>query len=99
MGYLNIVDALHSLIQNGEIRREDFIFQTKPACKATRKEFEQLFEKSWEQCEKLGYIDLLSFWLLSTEDHARWVLDDGEDMCMAAALEYKRAGAPKNTNL
>jgi hypothetical protein len=38
-----LVDALYELIQNGEINREDFIFQTKIGPTKTREDFEKAF--------------------------------------------------------
>lgn len=63
-------EALTTLIKNGEIKREDFILQTKVIATATRKEFEKVFMQSWENLKELEYIDLFAFhckpcqWLL-----------------------------------
>ena len=85
-------DALFQMMEQGELKREDFIFQTKIPPTATRKEFEKMFDNSWAHCEKLGYIDLLSMWCVSNKEQTEMVLKDGEDSCMAAALDYRRQG-------
>jgi len=89
-------EALHTLMEQGEIKREDFIFQTKVLPTANRKDFEKALEASWKNCEKLGHIDLFAFHLVSNKAQVKWVLDDGEDSCMAAVLEYQRQGKIKH---
>lgn len=84
------------MMKSGEIKRDDFIFQTKISPSADRKSFEKLFEQSWDHCQKLGHIDLFSFWCVSKKDQTDWVLADGEDSCMAAALEYQKQGKIKH---
>ncbi|CAB9511443.1 Aldo keto reductase [Seminavis robusta] len=89
-------EALGSLIRNGEIKREDFILQTKVAPKPTRKEFEKLFEQSWANLKDLEYFDLFAFHCVSTKEQTEWLLAEGEDTCMAAVLEYQRQGKIKH---
>mmetsp|Transcript_16396 Transcript_16396/g.18692 ORF Transcript_16396/g.18692 Transcript_16396/m.18692 type:complete len:633 (+) Transcript_16396:125-2023(+) len=65
-----IVDALYELIQNGEIKREDFILQTKIPGVNTKK-FNNFFNQSWANIkDKLGYIDLLSIHAISFVNEA-----------------------------
>lgn len=58
---LQFVDAISSMIENGEISREDVIIQTKVPPAKTNAEFRKAFELSWRHMSKLGYIDLFSF--------------------------------------
>lgn len=60
-----MVEAIHELMQEGTIKREDFIFQTK-IVPGTTKDFLKLWKSSWENVgEKLGYIDLLGIHCLA----------------------------------
>jgi predicted aldo/keto reductase-like oxidoreductase len=57
---VQLADALTTLMDRGEIKRSDFILQTKmPTMKGDRKEIEKYFEQSWQNFEKLGHIDLI----------------------------------------
>jgi len=83
-----LVDALYELIQNGEIKREDFIFQTKVGPTKTREEFEKSFMQSWENIgSKLGYIDLLAIHGLGTPYEVQTM--ESENSFMDAVLQYK----------
>jgi predicted aldo/keto reductase-like oxidoreductase len=90
---MQFADALWSLMQNGEIKREDFILQTKIPATENRSKWEDLFEQSWAHFgPRFGYIDLLSFWCVSSKTQVEQVLSDATDMPMAAALDYQKAG-------
>ena len=89
---VQMMEAFCTLMDNGEIKREDFILQTKLPMAEKRADFEKHFEKSWNIFSKLGHIDLLSFWCVSTDDQVEWALADGEDSPMAAALEWHKKG-------
>jgi len=54
-----IVDALVEMMNSNEIKREDFIFQTK-ILKMTSSNFKKAWDQSWNNCKALGYIDLFS---------------------------------------
>jgi len=54
---MQFVRALSELVEAGEVKREDFIFQTKLLPQSTEKEFEELWKASWKHCGKL-----VSFW-------------------------------------
>jgi predicted aldo/keto reductase-like oxidoreductase len=83
---MQFVDALSTLIESGEVRREDFVFQTKVQPKATGGEFLATWAASWRHLgEKLGYVDLLSFHGVSDDQEVGWVLDGSESGCYAAA--------------
>lgn len=80
-----VVEALYELIQSGEIKREDFIFQTKlmPA------NFKKLFEQSWANCKKLGYIDLLSIHAISDiNDNLFKVLENCETLKAESKIRH-----------
>lgn len=86
-------DALWTLMQNGEIKREDFILQTKIPVTENRSKWEELFEQSWAHFgSRFGYIDLMSFWCISSKTQLEQLLSDSKDMPMAAALDYHKAG-------
>lgn len=94
---VQLADALYTLMEQGEIQRSDFIFQTKiPTSKSDIKGFKKYFDQSWEHCKKLGYIDLMSFWCVSKPNVVDWVLSDDEDGMMAAALTWKKEGKIKH---
>ncbi len=83
-----LVDALHELIQSGEIRRSDFIFQTKVGPTKTREEFEKAFMQSWDNIgTKLGYIDLLAIHGLGMPSELATM--EGTNTFMDAAMMYK----------
>jgi uncharacterized protein len=90
-------DALWTLMKNGEIKREDFILQTKIPPTENRAKWEELFEQSWAHFgERFGYIDLMAFWCVSSKAQIEQILSDSPDMPMAAALDYQKAGKIKN---
>jgi predicted aldo/keto reductase-like oxidoreductase len=94
---VQLMHALSTLMERGEIKRSDFILQTKiPVRSSDKKDFEKFFNQSWEIFEKLGHIDLMSFWCVSKHDSAGWILSDAEDGLMAAALEWKKQGKIKH---
>mmetsp|Transcript_22725 Transcript_22725/g.63198 ORF Transcript_22725/g.63198 Transcript_22725/m.63198 type:complete len:647 (+) Transcript_22725:120-2060(+) len=73
---LQFVDALCSLMDEGVIQREDFIFQTKVYPSKTLQEFETSFNATWEHVKKLGYVDLFAFHVVSKESDVDRVLSD-----------------------
>mmetsp|Transcript_21172 Transcript_21172/g.29938 ORF Transcript_21172/g.29938 Transcript_21172/m.29938 type:complete len:621 (+) Transcript_21172:81-1943(+) len=93
---LQFVDALASLIEEGKIKREDFIFQTKVMPAKTREEFEKTFNLSWNHVSKLGYIDLFAFHAVSKDSDVDMVLNEDKDGCYAFIKEYQEAGKIKN---
>lgn len=92
---IQLVHALSTLIKRGEIKRSDFILQTKTPVR-TRESFKQFFEESWEHVKELGYIDLFSFWIITNENQVELALSDAEDGIMAMALEWKKKGMIKH---
>jgi predicted aldo/keto reductase-like oxidoreductase len=93
---VQLMDALAKLLESGEIKRSDFILQTKIPVKETREGFEKDFAECWKIFEKLEYIDLLSFWCVSSPSQVKYSLDESETSCMAAALEWKQQGKIKH---
>lgn len=89
---VQLCEALCYLMDTGEISRTDFYLQTKLPTVEKREDFEKNWERSWNIFHKLGYIDLLSFWVVSTPDQVEWVLKEGDDGIMAAALEWQKQG-------
>lgn len=87
-----MVDALHSMIANGEIKREDFILQTKIVPLKNVTVFEKFLMQSWEVVKVFDYVDLLSFQGVSTNDDLTLVLDDSENGCMTLVKKYKEEG-------
>ena len=57
--------ALGELVESGEVKREDFILQTKVGPRKTAAEFKEALDKSLTRLNipdgPLGYVDLLSF--------------------------------------
>lgn len=93
---LQLATALSSMMESGEIKRSDFILQTKLPTVETREAFEKNWAKSWKIFEPLGHIDLLSFWVITDNDQVAWALSDSDDGPMAAALEWKQKGFIKH---
>jgi predicted aldo/keto reductase-like oxidoreductase len=97
---IQLMTALAQLIELKEIERSDFILQTKlPPTKDGRKAFEKLFNESWDVFQTLGYIDLLSFWCVSSPLGVEWSLSEADDGCMAAALGWKKDGKIKHIGI
>ena len=81
-----MVEALYEMIQDGEIKREDFIFQTKVIARPSQKDFEKVFKQSWDNVgEKLGYIDLLSL-------HGITYFDNDTKESLAVCERVKKEG-------
>jgi hypothetical protein len=80
-----IVEALHELIQEGEVKREDFILQTKiPA--SNEKTFIKFWKQSWSNIEKkLGYIDLFSL-------HAIDKMSENVEVSLKISEQLKKEG-------
>jgi len=80
-----IVEALYELIQEGVVKREDFILQTKvPAL--DEKMFMKVWKQSWSNIEKkLGYIDFFSL-------HAIAEMDEKTEVCLMISEQFKKEG-------
>jgi predicted aldo/keto reductase-like oxidoreductase len=76
---MQFADALDSMIKSGELKRSDFILQTKiPPCQKLS-ELKKQWDASWSLFSKLGHIDLLSSHGLSTDKTYGYFFDNGED--------------------
>ena len=93
---LQLVTVLKELIDAGEIKRSDFIFQTKVAVAETQKAFIKTWNNSWKICQALGYIDLFAFHCVSSPSSIDWLLAEGEDTCYAHMLKMKQEGKVKH---
>jgi hypothetical protein len=93
---LQFIDALVGLMEEGVIKREDFIFQTKVMPAATRKDFEKTFKLTWDTVKKLGYIDLFAFHVVSKDDQVEWVLNEDPDGIYAFIKDYQSQGKIKH---
>ena len=81
-----MIQALYELIEEGEIKREDFIFQTKVVVQNTAKGFLELFDQTWANVhKKLGYIDLFSL-------HAIADVDEKLEICLEISQRLKKEG-------
>eukprot|EP00591_Stephanopyxis_turris_P015141 CAMPEP_0195538964 /NCGR_PEP_ID=MMETSP0794_2-20130614/49805_1 /TAXON_ID=515487 /ORGANISM="Stephanopyxis turris, Strain CCMP 815" /LENGTH=626 /DNA_ID=CAMNT_0040672975 /DNA_START=47 /DNA_END=1927 /DNA_ORIENTATION=- len=79
------VEALHELMQEGVMKREDFIFQTKLIPRKEEK-FLKLWNATWDNVgEKLGYIDLLGI-------HAVHKINRALEESIAVCERLKREG-------
>ena len=92
-----LAEALEGLMKAGEIKREDFIFQTKIACPENRETMEKRFAETWKNVgEKLGHIDLFAFHCVSKAPGIDHLLDDSPDMPIAAVLQWQKEGKIKH---
>jgi len=90
---MQFVDALGELLDSGEIRREDFIFQTKVMPSKTGKEWEKAWSQSWAHVgERLSHVDLMSFHGAGDDRQIEWLLDESEDGIYAVAKRLQSEG-------
>jgi len=92
---LQFIDALVSLIDEGTIKREEFILQTKVIPQKNLQEFEKLFALSWDHVSKLGYIDLFGFHVVSKDSEVDTMLNE-DNGCYAFIKECQKAGKIKH---
>lgn len=84
-----MTEALYQLIQEGEIKREDFIFQTK-IVSSDKKGFMKLWDATWSNVgEKLGYIDLFAV-------HGVADVNEKLEETIAICKELKKEGKIRN---
>jgi uncharacterized protein len=94
-----LVKVLQELLDANEIRREDFIFQTKIAPQKTVAQFAKLWDATWQICAGLGHIDLFSFHCVSSPDQIRLCLaggDDDDDYCYGYVKQLQNEGKIKH---
>ena len=93
---MQLADALHAMIVSGEIKREDFVLQTKLIPNAKLTTFITQWEASWSLFDKLGYIDLLSSHGLTSEKEYKWVFENGEDSNLLFMQKLVKEGKVKH---
>mmetsp|Transcript_18925 Transcript_18925/g.36807 ORF Transcript_18925/g.36807 Transcript_18925/m.36807 type:complete len:613 (-) Transcript_18925:243-2081(-) len=76
---IQFVAALVDLMNEGVVKREDFIFQTKVFPMENKSDFVKQWNASWSNVEKLGFVDLLSFHCVSDDKLVGVVTSDDED--------------------
>ncbi len=76
---IQFVAALVELMNEGIVRREDFIFQTKVFPMEKKADFVKQWNASWTNVEKLGYVDLLSFHCVSDDKLVDVVTSDDDE--------------------
>jgi len=89
---VQFVDALVELMEEGTVKREEFIFQTKLFPMEDKKKFREQWEASWSNVSKLQYVDLLSFHCVSQNDQIDWILDEAPDGIYAFIESLKTEG-------
>lgn len=82
--------ALQHLMAMGEIRREDFILQTKVPALADPAMFRTSLETSFKNLQ-VEYVDLFAFHGMNFEEQYDWVFGAGGN-CMDVIQEYVAAG-------
>jgi uncharacterized protein len=93
---LQFATALGTLIDDKTILREDFILQTKIVPKATRAEFEKVWNESWAHWQDtIGYIDLFALHVVSSTKSCDWLLQPDSE-CMQFVYELQREGKIKH---
>ena len=92
-----VSSALGELLEAGEIKREDFILQTKCLPAKNAEEFLKIWDASWTHFEKtIGHIDLFAFHVISKKEQMDWIFDESETGCWAAAKKLQEEGKIKN---
>ena len=87
---MQFAQAFKELMEAGEVKREDFILQTKVVPAKSRREFEKIWDASWKQLgDVFGYVDLFAFHCVSSKEQVKQVLSHDEDGCMAAVLQLQ----------
>jgi len=102
---MQLGNAIKELIENGEVKREDLIMQTKIGCMDTIKKFREALELSFKMLQ-MDYFDLTTFHGLNTEPEYKRVFEycesgdeSGEEKCkclLDVAKEYLAAGKIKH---
>lgn len=89
---VQFVDALVELMEEGTVKRQDFIFQTKLFPMEDKKKFRDQWDASWSNVSKLQYVDLLSFHCVSMDNQIDTVLDESPDGLFAFIEGMKAEG-------
>ena len=88
--------ALKQLISTGQIKREDFILQTKVPPKKDPTEFREALETSFRNLQ-VDYLDLFAFHGVNWAEQLVWMFGDdntpeGTETCYSIIQEYVKAG-------
>lgn len=89
---LQFAKALYDMIESGEIKRSDFILQTKVILSKTADEFEKSWLASWKHLERFVYIDLFSFHVISLDHQVEWALSDDKNSAYAFVKNLRAKG-------
>ena len=95
---VQFVSALVELINDGSIKRSDFIFQTKlPVGRADKREqISKQWDASWSNVNELGYVDLFAFHCISEKEQVDTILSEDEDGVYQFALDLQKEGKIKH---
>ncbi|KAL7553252.1 hypothetical protein ACHAWF_016919 [Thalassiosira exigua] len=92
---IQFVTALCELIEDGIIKRSDFIFQTKVP--PIKKGFDKLWEATWANVDRLGYVDLFAFHCVSDAKMIDELLDtEDKDGPYQYVMNLKKEGKVKH---
>lgn len=72
-------EALGEMLEKGEIKREDFILQTKIPAFSTKKDFMKRWDETWGHVKRVGHIDLFAIHCSSSPRTYKYIFDNGED--------------------
>merc|ERR1711865_536537 len=87
--------AFKSLLESGEVKREDVIIQTKVGPQKTAALFREKLKLSFTRLDldSIGYIDLFAFHGINRDVHLDYVVNNVEaGNCMDVINEYRAAG-------
>ncbi|KAL7504236.1 hypothetical protein ACHAXN_002238 [Cyclotella atomus] len=76
---VQFVTALAGLVEDGTVKREEFIFQTKLFPNEKKEDFLKQWDASWSNVHKLGYVDLFSFHCVSEDATIDNLLDESPE--------------------
>jgi len=89
--------ALNEMIESGEIKRSDFILQTKIQPTAPDAEsFQKIWDLSWGHFKCLEYIDLFAFHCISSNFQADDLLQEGDDTVFVFVRDLQKQGIIKH---
>ena len=75
---MQIGEALKTLFENGEVKREDLIIQTKVPLRPTAAEFREVIEKSFRELQ-VDYVDLLGLHGLNLDEQYDLLYNNGDN--------------------
>ena len=75
---MQIGEALKTLFENGEVKREDLIIQTKVPLRPTAAEFREVIERSFRELQ-VDYVDLLGLHGLNLDEQYDLLYNNGDN--------------------